>query len=115
MSGKKSIPLERLSSLFQREISLILQKEIKDANIGYVTITEVRITKDLSFATVFYTLLGEGDQLTVTQEALEKAKGFIRSELAKKVEIRKIPDLIFKADTSLQTGNTIEKILSDIK
>ena len=81
-----SITTERLQSQILRELSILLQREIKNTKIGYVTITEVRLTNDLSCAYVYYTVLGNKDRIEVTQEALEQSEGFIKNEIAKKVK-----------------------------
>ena len=108
-----SILTERLASQIQKEISILLLNEVKNPKIGYVTITEVRITKDLSFATVYYTVMGDANRIKITQEALESSEGYIKSEIAKKVKMRKIPKYIFKFDESLETGNRISKIIDN--
>ena len=110
-----SIAIERLQSQILRELSLLLQREIKDTKVGYVTVTEVRLTNDLSFAYIYYTVLGSKDRIEVTQQALEQAKGFIKNEIAKKVKMRKIPEYIFKYDDSLDRGKRIDELLEEIK
>ena len=109
-----SITIERLQSQILRELSILLQREIKNTKIGYVTITEVRLTNDLSYAYVYYTVLGNKDRIEVTQEALEQAEGFIKNEIAKKVKMRKIPEYIFKYDDSLDRGKRIDELLDEI-
>lgn len=111
-----SVTIDRLAHLMQKEISLILQREAKDNKIGYVTITEVKVTKDLSYATVYYTVLSENEErIKVTDDALKNAKGFIRTELARKISVRKMPELVFKYDEALAYGNKINKLLHEIK
>ena len=110
-----SVTIERLQSQILRELSILLQREIKNTKIGYVTVTEVRLTNDLSYAYVYYTVLGNKDRIEVTQEALERSEGFIKSEIAKKVKMRKIPEYIFKYDDSLDRGKRIDELLEEIK
>ena len=110
-----SINIERLQSQILRELSLLLQREIKNSKIGYVTITEVRLTNDESFAYVYYTVLGNKDRIDVTQKALEQSEGFIKKEIAKKVKMRKIPQYIFKYDDSLDRGKRIDELLEGLK
>ncbi len=112
-----SITTERLASLIQRELASIVNKEVKDKSFGYINLTEVKVTKDLSFATIYYTILSdETSILERAKNALEDAKVTIRMELAKKIKnIRKIPDLVFKYDEALAYGNHIDKILKSIK
>lgn len=106
---------ERLEKIMEREISNIILSEVKDDRLKYVTITKVSLTNDLSIATVYYTVLGNDLQKEATAENLLEAKGFIKSALSKTLEIRKIPDLRFKYDDSLEYGDKIEKILKDLK
>lgn len=107
--------IERVEKIIEREIGNILLTEVKDQRLRYVTITNVRLTGDLSIATVYYTILGDEDQIASTRINLEDAKGHIRSLLSKKLDLRKTPELKFKYDESLAYGNKIEEILKNIK
>ena len=112
-----SVTIERLASLIQRELASIVNKEVKDKSFGYINLTEVKVTKDLSFATIYYTILNN-DQKVIDKaaQAISDSKVAIRMELAKKIKnIRKIPDLIFKFDEALQYGNHIDEILKTLK
>lgn len=111
MSFKK----ERLEKIISREVSLIISREIKDERLQFVTITNVNLTNDLLIATLFYTIYGKPEQIEITKKALLEAKGFIKGYLSKILEIRKIPELIFKYDESFAEGNKIEEILRSIK
>ena len=105
----------RLQSLLKKELSVILQSETKNSKIGFVTITDLSLTKDLSFATVYFSIIGPKERVDVSKAALEKSKGFLKSELSKRIKnIRKMPELIFKYDESLEYGNNIERILNEI-
>lgn len=104
-----SIKIERLNNAFTEEISKIINEEIKDKNIGFVTITDSKITNDLSFAKIYFTSLDENKE-KVTQ-ALNKASGFIRSSLCAKIDIRKMPELHFIYDESIEYGKKIEDII----
>lgn len=109
-----SIKLERLGSTFVEEISSIIQEEIKDPDIKFVTITSCNISSDLSYAKVYFTCLNDNKRDEILKD-LNKASGFIRKELCERVEIRKIPELTFVYDTSIEYGNKIEQILEEIK
>ncbi|MCR5422709.1 MAG: 30S ribosome-binding factor RbfA [Bacilli bacterium] len=108
-----SVKIDRLNNAFVEKISEIIHNDIKDANINFVTITDVRITNDLSFAKVYFTTMDD-DRKKVTL-ALNKASGFIRSELCNKVKIRKMPELTFVFDESIDYGKKIENIIERIK
>lgn len=102
--------IERLEKILEREIGTILLNS-KDSRLRFVTITKTRLTGDASICTVYYTILGEKNQIESTMKNLENAKGFIKSSLSKSLEIRKVPELIFKYDESLEYGNKIDNIL----
>lgn len=106
------ISLSRLESLALRELSLILRKDAKNNYLSNVTITEVRITNDLSYMTIFYTFY-QGKKENY-EKALNDCKGYLRSELAKKLKARKMPDLIFKHDEALEYGNHINEIIASL-
>ncbi len=112
-----SITTDRLASLIQRELAPIVNAQVKDKSFGYINLTEVKVTKDLSFANIYYTILSDDPKvLERAKNALEEAKVAIRMDLAKKIKnTRKIPDLVFKYDEALAYGNRIDKILKTIK
>ena len=108
-----SIKIDRLNSIFVKEISYILQNEVKDDNIKFVTVTGCEITQDLSFAKIYVTVFDESKK-SITMKSLEKAKGFIRGALSKRVDVRHTPELRFIFDESIEYGTKIEKIINDI-
>lgn len=108
-----SIKIDRLNSTFAREISQILQNEIKDPNIKFVTVTGCEITNDLSFCKVFVTVF-DNDKKKEVMKALDGAKSFIRGQLSQRVEIRHTPELRFVFDESIEYGNKIEKIIESL-
>ena len=107
-----SVKIERLNNTFLEKISEIIHRDVKDEIIKSVTITEVRITNDLSYAKVYFTSMD--DDKKQVKLALDKASGFIRSELCEKIEIRKMPELNFVYDESFDYGNKIESIIKRI-
>ena len=92
--------------------NLIINEEVKDDDIKFVTITAVEITNDLSYAKVYFTNLIDTDREKVTK-ALNRASSFIRGKLFDEVEIRKMPELTFVYDESIEYGNKIEKIIDE--
>lgn len=104
--------LERLESTVLRTLTNILRKDVKDPALGFITITEVRITNDLSIMKVYFTVLG--DEKDETIQALERSKPFIRNQIGKNVTIRKLPEIHFIYDESLDYGNRIEKGLKKV-
>ena len=105
-----SIKIERLNHTIQQEISMILQTEVKDEHIKFITITGVETTNDLSFSKIYYTVLDK-EKMDSTKEALEKASSFIRTKLAERIDIRHTPELKFIYDTSIAYGEHIEEII----
>ena len=108
-----SVKLDRLGHIFTEAISKIINEEVKDDDIKFVTITAVDITSDLSYDKVYYTNLIDKDRDKV-EKALNRASSFIRGKLFDKVEIRKMPELTFVYDESIEYGNKIEKIIDEI-
>lgn len=107
-----SVKIDRLNNLFVEEISKIIHNEVKDKDIGFVTITDARITNDLSFAKVYFTTLDEDHKKVLN--SLNKASGFIRSLLCDRVQIRKMPEIHFVYDESIEYGKKIEDIIDRI-
>lgn len=105
---------ERMGGILLKEISEIIQFELKDPKVGFVTITDVKVSSDLSIAKVYVSFLGKEERKEAGMKALKRSKGFLRSELAKRLTIRKTPDLVFLHDESLEKGNRIERILFDL-
>lgn len=108
-----SIKLDRLGNIFVEAISKVIHEEVKDDDIKFVTITAVNISSDLSYAKVYFTTLLDSEREKITK-TLNKASGFIRGQLFDMVEIRKMPELTFIYDESIEYGNKIEKIIDEI-
>jgi len=108
------IRVGRVSEQIKKELSLIIQTELKDPRIGFITVTGVETTNDLSQARVYLSVLGSDEQKEETLRALSKASGYLRSELGKRVKLRHTPELQFKFDSSIEYGSRIESLLSDI-
>lgn len=108
-----SIKVKRIGSLFVKEISMILSREVKDPMIKFVTITDCDVTNDLSFAKVYFTTLKEDNKEEIIK-ALNKASNFIELELAHRIEIRKMPQISFHYDNSIAYGERIEKKIEEI-
>ena len=109
-----TVKQDRMDMILQREISRVLQFELKNPKLGFVTVTDVQCTRDMSLAKVYVSFLGKQERNEAGLKILNQSKGFIRSTLAKNIKSRKMPDLIFIQDTSLEQGNKIEQIIHDI-
>ncbi|MDD1783913.1 30S ribosome-binding factor RbfA [Enterovibrio sp. ZSDZ35] len=104
---------QRVSQQVQKEIALILQREIKDPRIGMVTVSDVEVSRDLAYAKVFVTFLTMGDQTPQGGlEALQEATGYIRSLLGKAIRLRVTPEITFFFDESLTEGMRISNLVT---
>ena len=110
----KSIKQKRLEGTIRKNISDIIQFGIKDPNVGFVTITDVQVSNDHSFAKVFVTFLGKDARAQAGLKALNRAKGFIRSELSQRLDIRRTPELIFVLDETEMKARHIDEIIHNL-
>jgi len=109
---------EKVSDLLKKEISLIITNEIKDPRLQNINITAVKVSDDIGIATVFYSIIGESihkSDSKIDDSILKKFSGMIRSNLAKKIKIRRIPKIIFRFDESIEYSENIEKLLRNLK
>lgn len=105
-----SIKIDRIEKEMIREVSYILSNEVKDQSIKFVTVTDCKVTNDLSFAKIYYTVLNI-DKKEETSAALKQASGFIRKVLSERMNIRHTPELTFIYDESIEYGKKIETII----
>lgn len=105
---------ERVASLIQEEVSKMLVHELRDPNLAMVTITKVRLTDDLRDAKIYYSVLGDDDRKQEVSEALDRAKGRIRSELGRRIKLRFVPTIRFFYDDTTEYANHIESLLKKI-
>ena len=96
-------------------VAEMLERRVKDPRLGFVTVTDVRVTVDTQNASVFYTVMGEDEQLAGTATALESAKGLIRSEVGKQLGIRHVPTLEFIHDALPDTARHLEEALAQAR
>ena len=106
---------DRVADLIKEEISQMFCKEVKDPHIGFITITDVEVTKDLHLAKVFYTILGDERQLGESSDALQRVSPFIKRQLGKRLSMRFIPDILFRYDHSLDYGSKIDTLLDQLR
>jgi ribosome-binding factor A len=105
---------DRVADLVKVEIADILLKRIRDPRVNRLTVTGVKMSDDLRTAKIFFVELGEDSCSPETLEGLQKAVGFIKKELGKRLKLRYVPDIIFKQDTSFAYGSRIDKLISEI-
>lgn len=106
---------QQIEDQLQFMLSTLIQRELRDPDLGFLTLTAVRITGDRSIARVYYTVLGDEAQLDRSRKALGRAAGFLRTHLAKHLKMRRVPELQFFPDATLEEGNKIEAIFQKIK
>jgi ribosome-binding factor A len=102
----------KIADRIQVIVAEMLERRIKDPRLGFVTVTDVRVSGDNQQASIFYTVYGEGDDLVGTAAALESAKGLIRSEVAKQLAMRHAPTLEFHHDALPQTARHLDEVLA---
>src|SRR4029077_6729274 len=107
--------VRRIADRIQVIVAEMLERRVKDPRIGFVTVTDVRVTGDSQQATVFYTVLGEETELVSTAAALESAKGLMRSEVAKQVGMRHAPPLTFVQDAVPESARHLDEVLARAK
>jgi len=112
MQGKR---LDRVNQLIKEEVSTLLQRELKDPRLGFVTVTEVETTKDLRTAKVFVSVLGDERQWEASMTALARARGFVRAWLRQHLELRVTPEIEFRADHSLEHAARIQALLKNLE
>lgn len=106
--------IKRLQEEIKKEASFIIQRKVKDPRLGFVSITDVELSRDYSYCKIFISVLGDENEREQTMEGLHKATGFIRSELAKKLRLKTVPKLSFHYDQSLEYGSKIDAILKKL-
>jgi ribosome-binding factor A len=110
-----SIRPERVAELVKREVADILESDLRDPRLaGMVSVTDVEVTSDLSFARVFVSLLETGAARDRALQALESAAGFVRRRLAPRLGLREVPEIRFLLDTSIERGARVEELLRRI-
>jgi ribosome-binding factor A len=107
--------VRKIADRIQVLVAEMLERRVKDPRLGFVTITDVRVTGDTQQATIFYTVLGEDADLTSTAVALESAKGLIRSEVAKQLGMRHAPSLTFVPDAIPEAARHLDEVLAQAK
>lgn len=104
--------VRKVADRIQVIVAEMLERRVKDPRLGFVTVTDVRVTGDTQNASIFYTVLGADDDLAGTAAALESAKGLIRSEVAKQLAMRHAPSLEFIHDALPDTARHIDELLA---
>ncbi len=112
MQGKR---LDRVNQLIKEEVSTLLQRELKDPRLGFVTVTEVETAKDLRVAKVFVSVLGDERQWTASLAGLASARGFVRNWLRQHLDLRVTPEIDFRPDHSMEHAARIQSLLKRVQ
>jgi ribosome-binding factor A len=106
---------ERVGEEIRQELSMMLLRDVHDPGIGLVTLTRVKVSPDLQLARVYYTLIGDDKARAETKKALERAAPFMRRQIGSRIRLRRVPELVFEFDRSIENQERIEKILLDLQ
>ena len=115
------IRINRVASMMKDELSLLINRELKDPRVPFVTVTNVELTRDVKQATVYISIVSidqtytDPDLTKQVLEALRDAKGFLRKQLASIMQLRSIPDLLFKEDKGLENTLRVNEILKQLE
>jgi ribosome-binding factor A len=111
--ARSSHRLERINAIIKEVLSEIVLNEVKDPRVGLVTIVGVRVAPDLSSAKVFFSVMGDEAQRTLTAKVLRGASGYMRHVIADRIDVRTAPELHWQYDDSLDRAFRIEEILRE--
>ena len=112
--GQGSRP-DRVAEEIRHELATMLSRHVHDPGIGFVTLTRVKVSPDLQLARVFYTMLGDAAKRKDTERALVRATPFLRRQIGAKIRLRRVPELRFEFDQSVENQDRIERILLELK
>ena len=106
---------DRVAEQVRQEVSQLLLSEVHDPGIGLVTLTRVKVSPDLQLVRVYYTQMGDEKARAETRRALERATPFLRRQLGQRIQLRRVPELRFEFDTSVENQERIERILLELQ
>jgi len=105
----------RVQEAIRQEVSRIVHSEMKDPRIGFITITKVELAKDLRYARIYFSILGEDKDKKLALKGLNSAKGYIKGLLADRISLRFMPDIVFVIDESMEHAKHIYGIIEKLK
>jgi ribosome-binding factor A len=111
MQGSRAV---RIGDQIRAELFELLHREVKDPGIGLLTITEVKVTSDLQIARVYYTTMGDDKARAQTRRALDRATPFLRRQVGQRLQLRRVPELEFFFDETVERADRIERIIQDL-
>ena len=105
---------EKLGELITAELSDLLRTRVKDPRVGFVSVTHVEVSGDYRHAKIFVSVMGNEEERVSTMKALKHATGFLRHELASRLTLRYMPEIVFKLDTSIEQGARILELIREV-
>jgi ribosome-binding factor A len=106
---------DRIADLILQELAEVLLRRVQDPRLSDITLTSVEVSADLRHAKIYYSLLGDDEKRSKAAVGLERARGFVKRELGKRLQLRRIPDISFYFDASLEHGSHIDRLLAELK
>ena len=106
---------DRVADQLQKELAVLIQREVKDPRLGMVTVSGATVSRDLGYADIYVTLLGEQDPERIKEnlQVLKRASGFLRSQIAKRIQLRHVPELRFHFDESVVRGQHLSSLIDE--
>ncbi|MGM0824655.1 MAG: 30S ribosome-binding factor RbfA [Pseudomonadota bacterium] len=106
---------DRVADQLQKELAVLIQREVKDPRLGMVTVSGATVSRDLGYADIYVTLLGEQDPERIKEnlQVLKRAAGFLRSQIAKRIKLRHVPELRFHFDESVVRGQQLSSLIEE--
>ena len=111
LGGNRTI---RVGDQIMKEVADILLRKLRDPRVKHVTLTGIQVSKDLRHAKIFYSVIGEKTDIRMTQKGLDSARGFIKREIGFRLELKHIPDIVFKHDPTLEKTDDLERLFKII-
>ena len=112
LAGKRAV---RVGDQLLREIALLLMEKVRDPRVKGATLTGIHLSSDLRIAKVYYSVIGNREDIKRTQSGLDSAKGFIKREIGFRMDLKYMPDIFFRHDPSLEKGNSMEKLFEGLR
>jgi len=106
---------KRVAQLIQKEISAIIQRQIKNPQLGFVTITAVEVTEDLQHAKVYFTVYGSEEERISTEKLLKKMTSFVRYHVSQRIRLRYTPEIVFQYDETMERAARIDELINQIR
>jgi ribosome-binding factor A len=104
----------RVGDAIRQELGDLIMRQVKDPGVGFITITHVKVTPDLQIARAYYTTIGDDKARAETRRALDRATPFLRRQVGQRLQLRRVPELEFFFDESIERGDRIERIIQDL-